>query len=184
MRQHLALIENVEGPIVDLGFGNGKYSRNVKNIIQSSYHPARDFYLFDWFQQRPKGPAIDFANSITNDLGKEGLIVEGNVTETVPSKLPSEIALLHIDIVTVGLTYSLLESCADKMTHHGIIVVDYTDKEAPAAKEFESFAKELIKKKKALKFVDTKNSSYIVIQDIKVIENDKIRRQPRPKHLR
>ena len=183
MREHLALIENISGPIVDLGSGNARYCRDLVEIMRTSYHKGRDFYLFDWYQERPIGSAIDFCNYIDNTLGKTGFIVKGDLNDTVPNELPEDIALLHMDLRGTDLILPMFEKAIHYVSNNGLLVVTHGGNKGQM-KDFEFFARGMISDKIATKFVEKKNSSYIIRQNLNVIDNGKIRRQARPEHLR
>ena len=183
MREHLAVIEEVKGPIVDLGSGNARYCRDLVELMRITHYQNRDFYLFDWYQERPIGSAIDFCNYIDNTLGKTGFIVKGDLNDTVPSELPDNIALLHMDLRGTNLTIPMYRQSISNVANHGLLVVTHGGIQG-VKKDFELFAREMISEKIATKFVEKKDSSYIIRRNLKVIDNGKTRRQGRPEHLR
>ena len=125
----LKLAKSIDGPILDLGFGKGKFSYDVLELFKTEKLNKKDLVVFDRFQTNggttPKRHAIDF-RTIAANYHKVGVkIVEGlaelDLKTVIKENRPS---VVHIDFPTEELTKLALKKAYQEVTDGCIILVD------------------------------------------------------------
>ena len=133
------LFNKVKGSFAELGCYEGQTGILIQQLLDNN-HSDRQLYLYDNFQHQI-GLNGNIRERLLNNFKekklKEPILVEGNFEETLPGKLPAEIAFMHIDCGYGGnhdehkkVVLHCLESCYPRMSPGAVgILSDYHDKE-------------------------------------------------------
>lgn len=159
------LIQKVEGHIVDVGYGNGSFSRKFK----AASNLNRGFYVFDSFENAPIGPAIDFVNS---NLSATQIDSQAFDTIDIDEVLlwVKKAALVRINVDDYPYSYRLIECTWPLIPVGGIIVVQDLSTKV-ALKRFAS-SKEAFKNS----VVELNDFSYLVKKKKDTTFNNKVTR--------
>ena len=162
-------VDNVDGPILDIGFGKGKFSDLMLNYILSNTTRPRNFIAFDTFNKyggktHPRW-AMDFKNNALNKASLDTKIEFGLVDEHLEPVLRStKPAITFISLPELDLIKSALKKTFNKIDNGSIIVVD--TKWGPDVKGQDVFDMFSIEKNSVLslikKFCSDNSSNFIV----------------------
>jgi len=178
-------VNNIDGPILDIGFGKGKFSELMLNYILAKTTSPRNFIAFDTFNKyggnvHPRW-AMDFKNNAINKANLETNIEFGLVDEHLESVLEdSKPAITFISLPELDLIKSALKKAFNKIDDGALIVVD--TKWGPNVKGQDQFDMFAIEKDSVLslvkKFCTDNSSNYIVASEQNyayIIKGDKFK---------
>jgi len=162
-------VDNLDGPILDIGFGKGKFSDLMLNYILSNTIRPRKFIAFDTFNKyegntHPRW-AIDFKNNALNKANLETTIEFGLVDEHLESLVrTAKPAITFISLPELDLIKSALKKTFNKVDKGSIIIVD--TKWGPKVEGQDTFDMFAIEKNSVIslieKFCTDNSSNYIV----------------------
>lgn len=148
-KEALGLADNVEGTLVELGFGKGNSLKEFISYMNKKDIVKRNIWIYESFDgygaptpedqgafvkggfKRPIQPAFD----IRNTIDKEVKLIKGYIENTLPESYDTKepVAIIHTHLVSYSSTLFGLSTLANKVADNGIIVVtDY--KEFPGTK--------------------------------------------------
>lgn len=120
---------NVDGDVVDIGCYDGKTAKVFCNYNKDRL-AGRNIYLFDFFDNSPKesrkvahGPYL--AIRVAQLMSKYcGVVVQGDVKQTIPAALPDEICFAHIDLNFSDAEAHVFPQVYARMPRGGVVIFD------------------------------------------------------------
>lgn len=125
----LAKAVNLEGPLLDIGFGKGIFSSNILSGMKDNKITKRNFVAFDTFNRyggniHPRW-AIDFKNNAINKAGISTYIEFGLAEKHLPQVIKNyNPAIVHINLPTHDQILQALKKSLQNIRHGALIVVD------------------------------------------------------------
>tara|TARA_B100001109_G_C18701060_1_gene397927 strand:- start:5 stop:604 length:600 start_codon:yes stop_codon:yes gene_type:complete len=137
----LNTVDNVDGILLDLGFGKGIDLSSIINDMNEGKIKTRDISLFDSFEGQPEPSNIDeeaFAKGdyirpiqpaydIVNTIKANVCICKGWIEDTLEECISKEtVAVAHIDLIGYESTLFSLNTIYRRLAEQGVIVIkDY-----------------------------------------------------------
>ena len=134
----IKLADNVEGSLIELGFGRGKNLTEFISFMNNNDTPKRNIRLYDSFEgynepstedekafvkgghKRPIQPAMDIRHTIKKEVKLVKGYVEDSLKEPYASK--EKIAVIHTDLVSYSSTLFSLSTLHTKLNIGGVII--------------------------------------------------------------
>ena len=114
-------IDNIEGPIVDIGFGKGTISKIILDLMISGQVPKRKFILIDSYLKGGWQQAYDFCNNVKNYLKGEATHIKEdalNVSTNILGKVPCVI----VDVGDPNLSSDIIKKYSKIVKKNGVII--------------------------------------------------------------
>lgn len=120
---------HTEGDVLDIGCYDGKTAKVFCNYNKDRLE-GRNVCLFDLFDNSPKesrkpahGPYL--AIRVEQLMSKyHGVVVKGDVKETIPAALPDKICFAHIDLNFADAEAHVFPEVYARMSRGGVVVFD------------------------------------------------------------
>lgn len=178
----LKLANEVQGSLVELGFGKGDTAKKFVDYMNQGKIPKRNIWLYDSFKgyptptpedegmiiqgdfKRPPQPAYDMVHMIRTQVHN----IIGFVEKTLPVSYTGEpIAVLHCDLLTYKGTLHSLRSLYSRLAEDAVIIVEGYEEYPGVRKAVNTF---LAEKNLGRHLVIQQKYSYIVNRIDKKLE--------------
>jgi hypothetical protein len=139
-KEVVKLVNNLEGSLVECGFGKGKTANIFTDFMLDGTIQKRTMYLYDSFEGFPapskedeskrnpqKGEwavPIEEANKVKEKANVPVEVVKGYFEDTIKDYNGGPIAVLHIDCDLYQSYKTVLETLYDKVVTGGLIMFD------------------------------------------------------------
>ena len=140
-RHVMSSVNNIDGDLLEAGFGQGVTSRVIVDLMNSGDIKKRNIWLCDSFEGFPEPTKFDEcarapkkgqwkvpmepALRLQNDIDVRIEIIKGYFEDTIPSKYNGgPICILHLDCDLYNSYKTCLEGLYDKVQPGGLILFD------------------------------------------------------------
>ena len=114
-------IDNIEGPIIDIGFGKGVVSKIILDLMISGQVPKRNFILIDPYLKGGWQQAYDFCNNVKNYLKREAYYIKGNALDVSNGELEKPSCVI-VDVGDPNLSSDIIKKYSRVVKKNGIII--------------------------------------------------------------
>jgi|TARA_B100000073_G_scaffold306338_1_gene276026 O-methyltransferase len=151
----LNTVDNVDGILLDLGFGKGIDLSSIINDMNEGKIKNRDISLFDSFEGQPEPSSIDeeaFAKGdyirpiqpaydIVNTIKANVCICKGWIEDTLIDCISKDIvAVAHIDLIGYESTLFSLNNVYKRLAEEGVIIIKDYENYVGVKKAVDKFA--------------------------------------------
>ena len=151
----LNTVDNVDGILLDLGFGKGIDLSSIINDMNEGKIKNRDISLFDSFEGQPEPSSIDeeaFAKGdyirpiqpaydIVNTIKANVCICKGWIEDTLIDCISKDIvAAAHIDLIGYESTLFSLNNVYKRLAEEGVIIIKDYENYVGVKKAVDKFA--------------------------------------------